>query len=788
MSATNWISFTSLSALAAAVYGFWAAAWTGPAALAFGLLLFGACVYLDAGPRGLPSRLARVLLPWTLALGLFFFHGFSVNHLLVLALTNVLLLLARRGRTDAAKPVPLGLGSFLEHAYRYALLVLVLLVASEPLHDLATILGTAFQLVVFVLGLLWLVEAAARAWGWTGFAAGALAVAALVWFQFFASDRLASDTPGLLAGSGEARIEAAVDDEGAGEPDWKSLLPGPSQAAGGPLVLGPILGDPGSDHILVWGLADADRDLLVKLWKVGPGWSAWADSSAVTASERGALMSQAPTAIAPLALRKTDLGTGSAKLTGLEPDTTYLYDVQDASGRSAVPENVRLWCRFTTLPDRAASPLRFVFASCHKPRAAGSDYYSGEVIPQRFVMWEILSRQIRAERVDINLQIGDQIYADLVFDSSLPEPADWEKILREPAFREASEKRVQEAYRAIYVRDWAHVSMRRVHASVPMVTIWDDHEVRDGWGNVASDRQGTPESWVGGQGTRVDRLFQAVLSPGYDPEVPQRRWTSFFAGSTGFFLPDLRTYRDTQPGGSPGSWMGQDQKKAFEQWLSGPAGQAKTVILPLEQPLADAPGWAVEWLARDRSGEGSDGLGDDFRDKPHWSGTRAEVLGFLDRVFDWESRTGGRAFTLGGDSHIALLGRLTDERRPAGDPGRTLHEFTSSGISNKDGTSRFAYRLFSQLYGKTWYGPGLLGELALGSGPYRAEVLRINTRLNYGVVEVLPQQPSGARDRVRFQVLSEEGEGRADRVRVETFYDSAGIRGDGLELRFFKNE
>lgn len=152
-----------------------------------------------------------------------------------------------------------------------------------------------------------------------------------------------------------------------------------------------------------------------------------------------------------------EFGTAIATATGLVPDHRYRYSVvrlgRVISGTRA---------SFRTMPDRGSmGTLLFTVVSCSKHSTDGA--------------WNELARFVKEAKPHFIVMMGDQVYVDEdkpnVFDDHFHSaPGARRKALVEK-----------------YVLTWGREVVRDVMANVPTYMVWDDHDIRDGWGSVASD-------------------------------------------------------------------------------------------------------------------------------------------------------------------------------------------------------------------------------------------------------------------------------------------------------------
>lgn len=152
-----------------------------------------------------------------------------------------------------------------------------------------------------------------------------------------------------------------------------------------------------------------------------------------------------------------EFGTAIATATGLQPDLSYRYSVVRL-GR--VVPGTR--ASFRTMPPRGSmANIQFCAISCSKHVQDGA--------------WNELAAFVKEARPHFILMMGDQVYVDEdtpnVFNEHFSSP---------PAAR-------REALVEKYRLTWSRPVVREVLANFPSYMVWDDHDIRDGWGSVASD-------------------------------------------------------------------------------------------------------------------------------------------------------------------------------------------------------------------------------------------------------------------------------------------------------------
>jgi len=152
-----------------------------------------------------------------------------------------------------------------------------------------------------------------------------------------------------------------------------------------------------------------------------------------------------------------EFGTAIARVGGLEPDRRYTYRVQRA-GRylSGARGSMR-----TMPPPESMTPLLFDAISCNGAAKLGA--------------WQQFADHVEKAQPSFIVMMGDQVYLD-------EDPPD---IFAEHfnADRATRRRAMAEKYRF----NWAREPVARLLANTPCYMVWDDHDIRDGWGSLASD-------------------------------------------------------------------------------------------------------------------------------------------------------------------------------------------------------------------------------------------------------------------------------------------------------------
>ncbi|MFJ4967688.1 alkaline phosphatase D family protein [Streptomyces sp. NPDC088755] len=183
---------------------------------------------------------------------------------------------------------------------------------------------------------------------------------------------------------------------------------------------------------------------------------------------------------------------------GLTPGTTTAYEVLLGDLRVWPPEGSRLPPSTITTPpvaDGASAAtdghdVRISFGSCRWAASPGDG--QDPVGPDALVTLAAhLAGDPAAERPDVLLLLGDQVYADETSEATRRRLAA-RRDLREPPGAEVAD---YEEYTCLYDESWRDPEVRWLLSTVPSCMIFDDHDVIDDWNTSAAwqkDIRGTP--------------------------------------------------------------------------------------------------------------------------------------------------------------------------------------------------------------------------------------------------------------------------------------------------------
>jgi alkaline phosphatase D len=215
-----------------------------------------------------------------------------------------------------------------------------------------------------------------------------------------------------------------------------------AQSGASSFVYGVASGDPSATSVVIWTALASLRNAEELRWRL------WSEDDRSIVHE-GVVTASAETG-----------WTAKVAVDGLRPDASYLYAFS-LRGTSSPTGRTR------TLPARGHRPVRFAVFSCAR-------YTSG---------WFHAYRHAAEDRsIDFALHLGDYIY----------ESGNAAAQVRD--HRPAYELMALNDYRARHAQHKTDPDLAALHAAMPMMAIWDDHEFAD---EASSDGSGTsrPALW-----------------------------------------------------------------------------------------------------------------------------------------------------------------------------------------------------------------------------------------------------------------------------------------------------
>jgi hypothetical protein len=152
-----------------------------------------------------------------------------------------------------------------------------------------------------------------------------------------------------------------------------------------------------------------------------------------------------------------EFGTAIARVTGLQSDRRYRYRVVRA-GRfvPGAAGSVR-----TLPPNASLTNLLFCVISCNGATELGA--------------WQRFAEFVERAQPSFIVMMGDQVYMDEDEPDVVVAHYESDSTTR----RRAMADKVR--------ANWSREPLRTVLANTPCYMVWDDHDIRDGWGSLASD-------------------------------------------------------------------------------------------------------------------------------------------------------------------------------------------------------------------------------------------------------------------------------------------------------------
>lgn len=333
------------------------------------------------------------------------------------------------------------------------------------------------------------------------------------------------------------------------------------------LPAGARSGEVTTDSAVLWGRASGDGRMHVRL------------------SSNGRLLRKIR---GPIAGPQSD-HTARVLLDGLAPGRTYDADISftAADGTPGRPELIS----FTT-------------ASIHP--AATSFVWSGDTCGQGWGINEQLDglttyQAVLDTRPDFFIHCGDTIYADIEIPSTQAEDngSTWHNVVTEETSKVAE---TLEEFRGRHRYNLLDRHVRALHAEVPTISQWDDHETMNNWypgEMVDDDRYVVRQADVlAARGRRAWQEYQPVpvrrlIDRGGDGFATSRIYRKVPRGAhLDVFVLDMRSYRGpNEPSvraGAPGI-LGPEQ----EQWLVEEVTKSRATwkVISADLPLSIPSNW-----------------------------------------------------------------------------------------------------------------------------------------------------------------------------------------------------
>jgi phosphodiesterase/alkaline phosphatase D-like protein len=410
----------------------------------------------------------------------------------------------------------------------------------------------------------------------------------------------------------------------------------------------------------------------------------------------------------------SEYGTGRIEILGLKPDQVY-------RGRVILLDEAFEFTASTAPEPGNQKPFSFIAYSGFQPYAWQNPDQSPYVYRQTVRILDMLKERAKPtidskdndkSRPAFILGAGDQVYVDNDAHKFKPTALLWGKHSQRIR---CSDEYLGECFDEVYRRHFAIPTLDETFRYLPSMMIWDDHEIRDGWGSQGDEKEKDKTNggykWANylnaARGAFV--AYQALRNPGLgefvdqasgeyfwdsinqdaqtrdwikkevmyteDPTKGKELFFSFDWGNTYFFVMDLRSYRYAEED----RVISSNQFKAIEAWLKRMESIATTspklLVLVSTMPLLAGRAKGSEFFAEFFKSE----LADDLVDK--WDSTenddqRQKLLCMFARFLEKNQRT-HRVLMITGDIHASEVVYVN-----TGDPNQVVaHEVVASGLA-----------------------------------------------------------------------------------------------------------
>mmetsp|Transcript_70553 Transcript_70553/g.178624 ORF Transcript_70553/g.178624 Transcript_70553/m.178624 type:complete len:640 (+) Transcript_70553:62-1981(+) len=346
-------------------------------------------------------------------------------------------------------------------------------------------------------------------------------------------------------------------------------------------------------------------------------------------------------------------------------------------------------CSFRTVPEGGwqlgdgAAP-NFMSASCNS-------VYTSRQAPHDSPgnLWQDLATRMKdGTQIDYMLHMGDNVYNDIEwckvekgkmelsgFECKWGIAFEWLKDMPPEEWPDKSQD-IEELFRTVYRETWGYPPQRWVLANAPNIMIFDDHDIRDDWGDREIDLDDESlDKFLATIAYRLVNEYQRQLYEDLTEEDPACSYHFHAFGDVGFVFLDLRACKTfhKQPVDEAAPMLGNDQWRALEDALHAEGGLltgCKAILVLSPEPVA--------YVTPKPTSVAGEHVVDDLLGQ--WSAPRhlAEVPRLLKSLLAWRAQDPARAvLLLGGDVHEGGWTDITQE-----DGEQHIRQLTTSAIAN----------------------------------------------------------------------------------------------------------
>ena len=368
-------------------------------------------------------------------------------------------------------------------------------------------------------------------------------------------------------------------------------------------------------------------------------------------------------------LRASTWEVQPAKLAELEGLAAWRYDFQ----LGAADRGYELEGTFYEVQTDPHGDLRIAFVSCNGEEHGDLDRDPAE----RNAMWARLVASHKKSAFTLLLQGGDQVYADEATRGH-PLSEGWpEDVPKSPTQDQLEDlgAHLSRAFLQRYMSVLCAEEYAWIAARVPTLSVWDDHDICDGWGSLPRGRM---SSAVGQTLFGVAREFYLLFQHGgneadipslfLDPDGASLAWKRNLPGLT-ILAPDLRSERGRRQIIGEAGWRS----------LSSVHPERGHTVLLSSVPLLGPRLSVLERIMTivPKMQRYEDDLRDQWQSRTHreeWRRALREVL---------RLREVGSVTVLSGEIHLAT-------RAEMGSGASCVHQLVASGIAHPPPPKAFA--------------------------------------------------------------------------------------------------
>ena len=349
-------------------------------------------------------------------------------------------------------------------------------------------------------------------------------------------------------------------------------------------------------------------------------------------------------------------------------------------------------------------------------------------IAERDAMWTRLTAEHECAPFSLMLQGGDQLYADDVL-ACHPDVQRWATLKPDARgtvpLTDAARAAIRRFYFERYLISFARPAMGAMSPHVPSVSMWDDHDIIDGWGSHPAALLDSPVGRGLFEAAReMFLIFQLAADEADLPAIALDRQARSLGVAVRYpgltiLAPDLRSERRPDRVMGPVGW------KSFETALEATPEPDRIVLMSSVPVLGPRLSWA-ELVAGivPRVAKLSDDLRDQWQSRAH----RREWIRCLQCLADRAERAVGGLVVVSGEIHLATRGEMRLLN------GSVMHQHVASGISHPAPGPAYPFAL------------GLLARV--GESPLRGRKIRLRP---------LPSRRATYTSERNYLVLSQDG-------------------------------